>query len=71
MINKTKLHDDLTMAFIRYQWRLEHPMPSPEETDDLMVRHYMRDSMFHGKVQSMSCHVMCIIESHLDNKGEG
>jgi hypothetical protein len=69
MIDKTKLHNDLTAAFINYQWRLENPMPAPGETQGKIADHYNYDYMFRKKVDSMACHTMFIFESHL--KGEG
>lgn len=70
MINKTKLFDELTESFIAYQWRLENPMPSINETEADIFIHYRNDWMFHNKVKSMVSHVMHILDKHVGSDGK-
>ena len=63
---RNEISKDLTDAFIRYQFRLENPMPSPKETFALMVDYYRNDPVFHSKVQSLVGGVMQIISKRLD-----
>lgn len=64
-LNEPKvLHDELTKAFINYQYRLENPMPTSDETQETMINKYRTDSIFHAKVDSLACGVMWIVEKH-------
>jgi hypothetical protein len=64
MVNKQKLHDDLTDAFIQYQYRLDNPMPSPTETKEVMILKYRTDPVFSYKVKSVVAGVMRIADKH-------
>lgn len=64
MIDKNALHDELTNAFIRYQYRIENPFPSPTETPAAMILQYRNDPIFHNKVESIVCGVMAIVGKH-------
>lgn len=65
MINKRLLQRDLTEAFIVYQHRLENPMPTQNETKDMLERKYLTDTMFHLKVDSLVAGVMQIVHKHI------
>jgi hypothetical protein len=65
-MDKNKLYDDLLDGFIRYQYRLENPMPAPDESFERMLQQYRHDHIFHSKVNSMASGVMCILDKHLD-----
>ena len=58
------LCDDLTEAFINYQWRFDRPMPSPGESQDEKIRRYQTDPVFNAKVKSIVAGVCCIIDKH-------
>lgn len=64
-INKNALLDDLRVAFIQYQHRLDFPMPSTTETPEAIQLKYLNDPVFHAKVDSLACGVMQIIDKHL------
>jgi hypothetical protein len=59
------LQDKLIDGFIRYQWRLEHPMPTTDETKESIERHYLTDSIFHAKVCSLAAGVTGIVVNWL------
>ena len=61
-----ELNDKLTMSFMWYQERLEHPMSTMSE-DQLMLR-YRSDDAFRRKVRSMTGHVMSIVVDHCNPK---
>lgn len=65
LMNKILLQRDLTEAFIVYQHRLENPMPTPNETLDILKRKYLTDAMFHLKVDSLVDSVMQIVHKHI------
>lgn len=65
MIDKQKLFNDLTDAFINYQHRLEFPMPSPTETPEALQLRYMQDVIFHNRVKSLVSGVMHIVDKHV------
>lgn len=69
MIDKNKLSSDLLDLFIVYQWRLENPIPLPNESEELIFNHYRNDRLFHNKVKSMACGVMCTLDKHLSEAG--
>jgi hypothetical protein len=56
------LAEKLTDAFVQYQWRLENPMPIPYKTPDEINMHYLTDSMFHAKVDSLVAGVLHIVQ---------
>ncbi len=66
-MDKTKLADDLTDAFIIFQYRLDNPILRPEDTEDKMRSCYMSDWLFSNKVKCMVAGVMDIICKHIDN----
>ncbi len=66
-IDKKALHDDLVEAFIRYQHRLECPIPSATETPETLRLRYFNDPMFNAKVKSLAAGVMCILDKHIPN----
>lgn len=69
MIDKNRLHDKLTDAFMNYQHRLDIPFPLATETYDIILAKYRNDPLFNAKVQSMVAGVMDIIfEAEKDNK---
>jgi len=60
------LQEELTMAFMRYQETLEHPMSSVN--DDQLICKYHSNSIFHNRVQSLTCGVMGIVEKHISEQ---
>jgi len=58
MIDKNKLHTDLTDLFITYQYRLDCPMPSKTETKEAIILKYRNDPLFHNKVNALVAAVM-------------
>ena len=69
-VDRKRLHDDLVEAFIRYQYRLENPMFSPEETDEEKIHKYRNDPFFHRKVDSLASGTMYIFNEYI-KKAEG
>ena len=65
MINKQALFEDLTAAFMNYQYRLDHPMPSSNETKAAILLRYRNDYMFRNKVDSLTSGVMGIVDKHI------
>jgi hypothetical protein len=65
-MNRNKLADDLTDAFIQYQYRLDRPFPSPDDTQENINRKYRVDNMFRYKVQDLVGGVMRIIDKNLE-----
>ena len=63
-MNRQKLADDLTDQFIEYQWRLENPMPDPNQTATSIVM-YQNDFVFRNKVQNWVSGVMHIVDKHV------
>lgn len=64
MINKDALYRDLIEAFIVYQYRLDNPMPTPNETMEAMIHKYQSDPTFHAKVKHVVSGVMHIVGKH-------
>ena len=64
MINKNELADELTDKFIEYQWRLDNPFPSPEQTPENMFMKYRSDHVFHAKVKNLVAGVIRIVGKH-------
>jgi len=65
MIDKDKMHEALTNAFISYQFRLENPMPVQNETQEMRVLKYRTDPIFNSKVKSLAGGVMHVIDEFL------
>lgn len=68
MIDMNAISDDLTKAFIGYQHRLDCPMPTPHETEEMIILKYRTDPIFHAKVKSLVSGVMRIVAEHLDRE---
>jgi len=66
MSDFNELNDKLTMAFMWYQERLDHPMSMMTEHE--LINRYRDDYIFNAKVKSMTCHVMSIVVDHCDPK---
>ena len=64
MIDMKKLRDELTDAFVGYQYRLEHPFPSTTETTETRRQQYFNDPVFHCKVDSLVSGVLQIVSKH-------
>ena len=69
MIDKHDLYDDLVEAFIYYQWRVENPMPTTQETKENMIHRYRSDIVFHNKVDSLAAGVMQILDKYIKDAG--
>lgn len=69
MIDKRALQNELTEAFIQYQYTLEHPFSLPGEPMEALRLKYMNDPIFHNKVDSMVCRVMFIVIRHTGSNG--
>ena len=69
-MNNRKLDDKLTDAFIKYQYRLDHPMPNAKETSTVRVLKYQSDYIFHAKVRGLVSGIMQIIIAHLEEEDE-
>lgn len=62
-MNKLRLEEKLTDNFIMYQWRLENPMPTPEELSENTsvhpaIKKYSLDPYFNFKVKNLVTSVM-------------
>jgi hypothetical protein len=55
------LQDSLRDVFIRYQWRLDNPMPSPRETNQDIEMHYLTNTLFHAKVDVLCAGVIDVV----------
>jgi hypothetical protein len=66
-LNKRRLADALTDAFINYQWGIERPMNIPPVDKETKVLHYLHDAQFHAKVSSIVSGVMHICNEHIEN----
>ena len=62
------IQEELTKAFIAYQHRVDNPSPSKDDTEENIFLKYRSDYIFHNKVDSIVCGVMCIISKHLKDK---
>lgn len=65
MVNKNALVDDFKKLFMRYQHRLDNPMPTEKETDSDLVDRYFRDALFHAKVDALTYGVMNVVDRHI------
>lgn len=62
-----ELAEELTQAFIQYQYQLEHPMPVPENTTATMHQMYRENPQFRCKVENLTQGVMHIVNKHCTN----
>jgi len=60
-----EMREDLTRAFVGYQYRLEHPFPSNTETPEVRRLKYLNDPVFHCKVDSLVSGVMEIVMKYV------
>lgn len=63
-----RLQDDLTDAFISYQWHRENPMPSPRDFEESLEpwrKQYLTDPVFRAKVESLAAGTLNIFETWL------
>lgn len=65
MIDKTALAEDLRKVFVRYQFRLDHPFPQQDETEQTAILKYRGDSIFHAKVDALVYGVMNVVDRHV------
>ena len=67
MIDWPALANDLTDAFIQYQYRRDTSMFTPSDTLDMLNgrRKYLIDNMFRLKVDSLVTGVLQIISKHI------
>lgn len=64
MLDKRALVNDLADLFIGYQYRLDNPMPSANETEEDFIAKYRSDHIFNAKVNSLVAAVMDTIHKH-------
>lgn len=65
MIDRKALHSDLIELFIGYQQRLDEPMPSPSESQDMIMIKYHTDPIFRSKILSLAANVMHVVNKHV------
>jgi hypothetical protein len=65
-----RLHDSLTDKFIWYQYRLDCPMPSPDETQAMMQAKYLTDPIFHARVATLVAGVINTVQQWLQENRE-
>lgn len=63
--NKTALCNDLTEAFIEYQYNIDHPMPIPVKSFEEKLQHYRSNNIFHHKVDNLVAGIMFIFIKHI------
>lgn len=63
-VNRNRLAQDLTDQFIEYQWRLEYPMPDPNQTA-ISIAMFQNDYQFRHKVHNWVSGVMVTIDKHI------
>ena len=63
--NLQRLQEKLIDAFIVYQHHLDQPMPLPTDTRETMQAKYMRDTVFHARVATLTAGVMHIVTDWL------
>ena len=56
-----RLRRELVDGFVKYQYRLDNPMPTPGETQETYVLAYLSDGTFRRKVDSLVAGVMEIV----------
>lgn len=64
MIDMKSLRNELTDAFVGYQYRLEHPFPTTTETPEVRRLQYFNDPVFRCKVESLVSGVLQIVSKH-------
>jgi hypothetical protein len=60
----------LTTQFIRFLYRLEHPFPQREEDYEGGLDQYLRDYLFHSKVDSVVAGTMSLVMQHMEETEE-
>jgi hypothetical protein len=67
MVDKRALREDLTEAFIQYQYRLDYPFPQHPTTESKlsMIQRYRQDGLFHRKVDTLVAGVIQILDKHI------
>ena len=60
------LHNELTEAFIKYQWNLDNPFPNSASQEEL-INKYRSDSLFRAKVDQLSIGVMHIVRKYIED----
>lgn len=65
MTDMDSLREELTGAFIGYQYRLDHPFPSNTETPEVRRIKYFNDPVFRCKVESLVSGVIEIVRKHI------
>ena len=63
-VDLKKIHDELTEAFINYQYRIENPMMKPTDKEDAEFM-YRADHVFNSKVKSLTSGVMSIVSKNI------
>jgi len=63
--NKKLIYEDLIEGFIRYQWRLDNPMPKPGESFEEMKFHFFSDPVFYAKVENLASSIMSILDKYM------
>lgn len=66
MFDKNKLHDELTDAFINYQWNLDKPFPDASIKHKEKIMEYRMNPIFRNKVQQLVVGVMRIVEKNIN-----
>lgn len=64
------LQNALTHAFVRYQWRLDNPMPFVGETEEMRIRQYLGNPIFHAKVDTLTAGVLDIVQTWLGEQDD-
>ncbi len=68
------LYKDLLAGFMQYQYRVENPFPTDQETHETIRDKYLTDPVFKAKVDNLTAGVLQIINNNIDldslNKGE-
>jgi len=63
--DKNQLCDELTEAFIEYQWNLENPFQLKPVTKEEKIFHYHSDVFFNRKVKALVYGVMGIVDKYI------
>ena len=69
-LSMDKLHDELTEAFITYQYTLDNPMPVPPPSRPQMTAMYRTNAAFNCRVKSLVNGVMFLVERNLNKREE-
>lgn len=65
MIDKNSLHHELTVKFTQYQYRLDKPMPTTNESSETYQLAYLTDPVFRAKVDSLVAAIMITLDRYL------